>query len=122
MGDLINNRGFPNIDAVSGGSVHGWIRVLDQVIADHAADTLYIFGHSEGGKPVTGAAADLTYQKDYFTAVIEVAARAIRQGQTREQAIRLTTLPGFAEVAGTASRLGLAVGVAYDELQAGAPR
>src|SRR5690606_12682245 len=28
MGDLVNSRGYANIDAPAGGSVHGWIDVL----------------------------------------------------------------------------------------------
>ena len=31
LGDLLNNRGYPNVDAPAGASVHGWIRVLEQM-------------------------------------------------------------------------------------------
>jgi len=117
LGDLLNNRGWPNIDAPSGGSVHGWVSVLDQVMQEYPADALYIFGHNESGYPPTGTRTDLAYQRDYFLAVIEVAATALREGRSREQAIALTTLPGYEHFGGQAPRLALAVGVAYDELQ-----
>jgi glyoxylase-like metal-dependent hydrolase (beta-lactamase superfamily II) len=118
LGDLLNNRGWPNIDAPAGGSVHGWVDVLETVMAEYPADALYIFGHNEAGYPPTGTRTDLAYQRDYFLAVIEVAGAALREGRTREQAIALTTLPGYEHFGGQAPRLGLAVGVAYDELQA----
>jgi cyclase len=118
LGDLLNNRGWPNIDAPAGGSVHGWVRVLESIMQDYPADALYIFGHNEAGYPPTGTRTDLAYQRDYFLAVIEVAATALREGRSREQATSLQTLPGFEHFGGQAPRLALAVGVAYDELQA----
>jgi glyoxylase-like metal-dependent hydrolase (beta-lactamase superfamily II) len=118
LGDLLNNRGWPNIDAPAGGSVHGWVDVLEAIMPEYPADALYIFGHNEAGFPPTGTRTDVAYQRDYFLAVIEVAATALREGRTREQAIALQTLPGFEHFGGQVPRLGLAVGVAYDELQA----
>jgi cyclase len=118
LGDLLNNRGWPNIDAGAGGSIHGWVQVLDAILADHAPDTIYIFGHAEAGFPFSGSRDDLMYQRGYFLSVIDTAQRALQAGQTREQATSLTTLPGYEHFGGTASRLALAVGVAYDELAA----
>ncbi|MEQ1855923.1 MAG: MBL fold metallo-hydrolase [Longimicrobiales bacterium] len=118
LGDLLNNRGWPNIDAAAGGSVHGWVEVLEQLMPEYPADALYIFGHNEAGHPAFGTRADVAYQRDYFLAVIEVAAAAIREGRTREQAIALQMLPGYEHFGGQVPRLGLAVGVAFDELQA----
>jgi cyclase len=118
LGDLLNNRGWPNIDAPSGGSVHGWVEVLEAIMRDYPADALYIFGHNEAGYPPTGTRMDVAFQRDYFLAVIEAAATARREGRTREQATALQTLPGFEHFGGQAPRLPLAVGVAYDELGA----
>lgn len=119
LGDLLNNRGWPNIDANAGGSVHGWVRVLETIMHEYPADALYIFGHNEAGYPPTGTRTDLAFQRDYFLSVIEVAASALREGRTREQAITIQTLPGYEHFGGQLPRLALAVGVAYDELQAG---
>lgn len=117
LGDLLNNRGWPNIDAGAGGSVHGWVEVLEAIIPEYPADAIYIFGHNEAGAPPTGSRADVAFQRDYFLAVIGVAERALAAGRSREEAIAIEALPGF-EFGGTASRLPLAVGVAYDELAA----
>jgi cyclase len=119
LGDLLNNRGWPNIDAPAGGSVHGWVSVLEQIMEDYPADALYVFGHNEAGYPPTGTRTDLAYQRDYFLAVIEAAASAHREGRSRDQATSLQTLPGFEHFGGQAPRLPLAVGIAYDELAAG---
>jgi glyoxylase-like metal-dependent hydrolase (beta-lactamase superfamily II) len=118
LGDLLNNRGWPNIDAPAGGSVHGWVEVLEAIMPEYPADALYIFGHNESGYPPTGTRTDLAFQRDYFLAVIEVAATALREGRPREEAIARQTLPGFEHFGGQVPRLALAIGIAYDELQA----
>lgn len=116
MGDLINNRGYANVDGPAGASVHGWIRVLEAIVDEYPADAIYIFGHGEPAHGVTGAGADLHYQRDYFTAVIEAAHRARAEGRSREETAAMQTLPGFEGTGGTVARLGLALGLAYDEL------
>ena len=116
MGDLINNRGYANVDGPSGASVHGWIRVLESIAAEYPADAIYVFGHGEAPHGVTGARADLLYQRDYFSAVIDAARRARAEGKSREETVALPALPGFENTGGTVARLGLALGLAYDEL------
>lgn len=116
LGDLLNNRGFPYVDAPAGASVHSWIEVLETIAAEHSDETVFVYGHSEAGFPVTGSRADLYYQRDYFSAVIDVARRALEEGRSRAEAVEITSLPGFDEVGGTPSRLGLGIGAAYDEL------
>jgi cyclase len=118
LGDLLNNRGYPNLDAPSGGSVHGWIQVLETLAPEHDADTIYIFGHSEAGFPEVGTREDLYHQRDYFTALIDTADSALREGRSREETASLELLPGFENFGGTHSRLGLGLGIAYDELSA----
>jgi glyoxylase-like metal-dependent hydrolase (beta-lactamase superfamily II) len=117
LGDLLNNHGWPNIDAGAGGTVHGWVQVIEAFLPEYPADAIYIFGHNEAGAPPTGTREDVSFQRDYFLAVIDHAQRSLAAGQSREQATSLTALPGF-EFGGTASRLPLAVGIAYDELVA----
>ncbi|MDR0788495.1 MAG: MBL fold metallo-hydrolase [Gemmatimonadota bacterium] len=116
LGDLVNNRGFPNVDAPAGGSVLSWMRVLEAVAPAFPSDTQYVFGHNEAGFPPIGTVDDLYYQRDYFSAVIDVAQKALRAGQTRDQATAIESLAGYTHFGGTPSRLGLAVGVAFDEL------
>jgi hypothetical protein len=57
------------------------------------------------------------YQRDYFTAVIEMAQRARKEGRAREDLAKVDVLPRFEHFGGTKTRLGLALTIAYDELQ-----
>lgn len=116
LGDLLNNRGYANVDAAAGASVHGWVKVLEQMAAAYPADALYIYGHAEAGHPFIGTRPDLLYQRDYFTAVIAAAGRARKEGRSRDEVTKMETLSGFEHFGGTKARLGLALGLAYDEL------
>ena len=118
LGDLLNNRGYPNIDVPAGASIHGWIRVLEAITPEYPADTLFVYGHAESGFGVTGTKADLSYQRNYFTAILEVVQKAIRQGKSRAEALKLETPTGFEHLGGRKPRLALALGIAYDELSA----
>lgn len=118
LGDLLNNRGYPNIDAPSGGTVMGWIDVLEAIAPEFSTDTIYVYGHAEAGFPVSGTREDLYHQRDYFNALLEHAGRALREGRSRDEATALEVLPNFEHFGGTASRLALGLGIAYDELSA----
>lgn len=117
MGDLVFNRAYPFIDRAGGGSVRGWIALLEAVAAEHSADTLYVFGHSRPEFAVTGGRADILLQRDFLSALLETARRAIAEGKSREEATAMERLPGFPEH-GPLGRLTLAMslGAAYDEL------
>ena len=87
LGDLLNNRGYPNVDAPAGASVHGWIQVLEKMSPAYPADALYVYGHAEAGHPFIGTRPDLLYQRDYFT-------RSSRwRGARVRKARRATTSP-----------------------------
>jgi glyoxylase-like metal-dependent hydrolase (beta-lactamase superfamily II) len=116
LGDLLNNRGYPNVDAPAGASVHGWMQVLEKMVAAYPADVLYVFGHAEAGHPFIGTRTDLHYQRDYFAAVVETARRARREGRSRDELAKVEVLPKFEHFGGTKARLGLALTIAYDEL------
>jgi cyclase len=118
LGDLLNNRGYPNIDAPAGGTVTGWIDVLEAIAPEYSQDTIYVYGHAEAGHPVSGTRDDLYYQRDYFNALLEHAGESIREGRSREEAIALEALPNFEHFGGTFSRLALGLGIAFDELSA----
>ena len=118
LGDLLNNRGYPNVDAPAGASVHGWMQVLEKMAAAYPADALYVFGHAEAGHPFIGTRTDLLYQRDYFTAVVAMARDARRAGKSRDELAKTEVLPRFEHFGGTKARLGLALGLAYDELAA----
>jgi glyoxylase-like metal-dependent hydrolase (beta-lactamase superfamily II) len=116
LGDLLNNRGFANVDGPAGASVHGWIQVLEKMAAAYPADALYVFGHAEAGHPFIGTRGDLHYQRDYFTAVIDYARQARREGRSKDDLAKVEVLPKFEHHGGTKARIGIALTLAYDEL------
>jgi glyoxylase-like metal-dependent hydrolase (beta-lactamase superfamily II) len=116
LGDLLNNRGYANADAPAGASIHGWIKVLEQMASHYPADALYVYGHAEAGYPFFGTRPDLHYQRDYFSAVIDAARKARKEGRPREELLKTEVLPPFEHFGGQKPRLGIVLGMAYDEL------
>ena len=116
LGDLLNNRGFANVDGPAGASVHGWIQVLEKMAAAYPADALYVFGHAEAGHPFIGTRGDLHYQRDYFAEVIDYARQARLEGRTKDALAKVEVLPKFEHHGGTKARIGIALTLAYDEL------
>jgi cyclase len=115
MGDLMFNRMVPFIDGPSGASVRGWIQVLEGVMNDHSADTIFVFGHGSQPHGVTGTRADLGVMRDYLSALLENAAAGRRAGRTPEQ-LATQGVPGFPDHQGPENRLATAYQVAFHEL------
>jgi hypothetical protein len=91
--------------------------VLEKTTADHAADTVYIFGHGGTNMPVSGARADLMRFRDYLTALLDHVRAEMKAGKTKEQIAAGTGLLKGFEGHGP---LNAAVqNAAYDELAAG---
>ena len=96
MGDLVFNRSHPYIDKPAGASIANWMKVLDGVGADHAADTIYIFGHANAKFQVTGSKADLAYMRDYLGALLEFVQGEIKAGKSRDAIVGIKDpLKGF---------------------------
>ncbi len=120
MGDLMFNRAHPVIDLVNGGSIKGWIAVLEKVASDHAADTIFIFGHAGTGQPVTGDRANLRYHAQYLGALLDYVGGEVKAGKTREQVVASTALlRGFEDYGPLIPR---PLGPAFDEVTAGGAR
>ena len=81
MGDLMSHLRHPRVDRPSGASISNWLVTLEKTVKDHNADTLYIFGHSKVGAPVTGSSKDLLALRDYFSAMLDVRAEGHRLRQ-----------------------------------------
>ncbi len=114
MGDLVFNRRHPVIDRPGGASIANWMKVLDQVVADHADDTIYIFGHSGPQFGITGSKADLAYMRDYLSALMEMVRGEMKAGKTREAITQITSpLKGFPDHGPLTPRV---LSGAYDEL------
>jgi glyoxylase-like metal-dependent hydrolase (beta-lactamase superfamily II) len=97
MGDLMFHGRHPFVDRVAGAQMRNWMTVLDRALADHAADTVYIFGHANTGLPVTGTRADVMRFHDYLGALLEFVQTQIRAGHSREEILAMREpLSGFA--------------------------
>jgi cyclase len=119
MGDLMFNKRHPFIDRPSGASIRNWVTLLEASVKDHANDTIYIFGHAKDGEPVSGDQANLLQMRDYLSAVLDVTKKAIADGKSRDEAVKLGALPKFEDYMEAPPRLTLAtvLGIAYDELK-----
>ena len=116
MGDLVFNRRHPFIDRPGGASIAGWIKVLEGTMADHGADTIYVFGHAGPQWPVTGARADLAYMRDYLAALVDHVRGEMKAGKPRDAIVKATEpLKGFSDHGPLIERVLTA---AYEELTA----
>ena len=98
MGDLLFHRRHPVVDRAAGATMRGWMEVLDRTVADHAKDTVYIFGHAAAGLPVTGTFTDLERFRDYLGAVLDFADAQLRAGHSAEEVLAMRdALRGFEE-------------------------
>jgi cyclase len=96
MGDLAFHQRHPVVDRAAGASMRNWARLLDQVVASHARDTIYIFGHANTGLPVTGSSAELLKFRDYLAAVVAFAERQVQAGKSRDEVLAMREpLAGF---------------------------
>jgi cyclase len=118
MGDLVFNRLVPFIDRAGGASTRGWVTLLNRVVRDHDADTIFILGHGHPDHGVIGSRDELVVQRDFLEALLEAAGRALREGTSREELVRTERLTGFPDHRPPSERLtlGLALGTVYDEL------
>jgi cyclase len=114
MGDLMSFQRNPRADGPAGASIRNWIKVLENTVKDHSNDTIYIFGHSRVGERVTGSGKDVLELRDYFTAMLDVAQKAVASGKSAEEVAKTPAIPGFEKYEGTPT----AITVAFQELSA----
>jgi glyoxylase-like metal-dependent hydrolase (beta-lactamase superfamily II) len=112
MGDLMSHLRHPRVDRPAGASIRNWLVTLEKVVKDHSADSVYIFGHSRVGAPVTGSSKDLLALRDYFSAMLDYVRKGVAAGRSAEEIVK-GGLPAFSEHEGAP-----ALQVAYDELTA----
>ena len=117
MGDLLFNRAHPNIDRPSGASVGNWIALLDKVARAHGNDTIFIAGHGKDNA-VQCAKAELAHFRGYLSLCMDTAKKAIAAGQSKDDVVKTTTLPGFDDTIALNARLtaGFVLGICFDEL------
>ena len=96
MGDLMFHQRHPVVDRSAGATLRGWATNLDRAVADHANDTIYIFGHSGTGLPVTGTQADIARFKDYIGALMAFVEAQVKAGKSRDEILAMRDpLAGF---------------------------
>jgi glyoxylase-like metal-dependent hydrolase (beta-lactamase superfamily II) len=110
MGDLMSHQRHPRVDRPSGASIRNWLVTLERVTKDHNGDTIYVFGHSKVGAPVTGSQKDVLALRDYFSAMLDSVQKSIGAGRSAEEIVK-AGLPAFAADEGMPQ-----LQVAYDEL------
>lgn len=114
LGDLLSSVRHPRADRPAGASVTGWITVLEAVVPDHDADTLYIAGHAKAGTPVAVKRADVLTFRDYLTAVVDVTRKGIAAGRSADELVGSAALPAaFATYEGSPE---FVIRAAHDEL------
>jgi glyoxylase-like metal-dependent hydrolase (beta-lactamase superfamily II) len=101
MGDLMSHVRNPRADRPAGASVRNWPVVLEAVVKDHGNDTIYVFGHSKVGLPVTGSRQDLMALRDYFTAAIDFVQKSLAAGKSQDEIVKAAAIPGFESWEGT---------------------
>jgi cyclase len=114
MGDLMYHQRHPGADRAAGASLRNWIVSLERVVKDHDRDTIYIFGHSKPGAPVTGRSTDLLVVRDCLTALLDVVQKGIKAGKSADEITADWNVPGFNELSGEPD-----FQTAYDELTKG---
>ena len=110
MGDLMSHQRHPRVDRPSGASIRNWLSTLERVVKDHDGNTIYIFGHSKVGAPVTGSGKDLMALRDYFSSMLDYVQKGISAGKSAEEIVK-GSVPGFTDSEGMPQ-----LQVAYDEL------
>jgi cyclase len=110
MGDLFFHKFIPFIDVGGGGSPHGYLTAIDQVIARVPADVTIIPGHGE----VTDLAG-LKGFRQYIAEVIDVAQKAKLAGKSKADFLKEVDLPAYKSYNGYDRRFKDNAASAYDE-------
>jgi cyclase len=114
MGDLVFNRMHPYIDKAVGASVANWITTLERVVAEHASDTVFVFGHAAASFPVTSSRTDVLHMRDYLAALLEFVRGEMKAGKPKDVIVKITEpLKGFEDHGPLIARV---LSPAYDEL------
>jgi cyclase len=109
-GDLAWNHVIPFIDLEGGGSAAGYAVALDKVLARIPSDARVIPGH---GKVMD--VAGLKEFRRYIGDILDAAAKAKKQGISREDFLKAVDLPAYKDYNGYPERFKDNCAAAYDE-------
>jgi glyoxylase-like metal-dependent hydrolase (beta-lactamase superfamily II) len=115
-GDLVFNGRHPVVDRGAGANMKSWGNVLEQALQKFDKKTTYVFGHAGAGFDVKGNADDLKRFQDYLEAVLDLVANEVDAGKTKEDILKITSIPGFETM--KPDGLNRTLTAAYEELTA----
>jgi cyclase len=117
VGDLVFNEVYPKIDLPGGGSIEGWIDVLELIAKRYDTNTIFIFGHGASNDMVTGKKAELNRMRDYLTALMDYVKKQISAGKNIEEVKKAEFIPPFKGRKGNwEGALAENIQAAYDEM------
>jgi glyoxylase-like metal-dependent hydrolase (beta-lactamase superfamily II) len=115
MGDLMFNKMYPYIDPKAGASFKSWVNVLDKALSTFNNDTIFVFGHASKNV-VTGTKEDLKGMKNYVEQVLTLVSKQIKEGKSKDEILKITSIPNVGEWADEAKRIQSNLEAAYNEL------
>lgn len=110
MGDLFFHQTVPVIDTRAGGSVKGYLAVLDAVLKRLPAGVTIIPGHGQ----VTDRAGLESFRR-YLQDLLDLAVKARAAGQTKEEFVAKGELPRYKDFDGYAGRFKSNLAAAWDD-------
>jgi cyclase len=116
-GDLMFNKRHPFVDRTAGANISSWMKDLDKIIKKSDKDTIIIFGHSLNAGEETGSIEDVKKFQDYLGKVLAFAQDAVKNGMSKDDFIKSTSIPGVTEWSGQGIERPLTA--AYEEITTG---
>ena len=113
-GDLLFNRRHPFVDRSAGANIKSWITVMEKAQKKFSKKTKFVFGHAADGYEVTGSMDDLKAFQNYLYKTLSLVDKEIKAGKTKEEILKITTIPGAEEWKGDGIQRPLTA--AYEEL------
>jgi glyoxylase-like metal-dependent hydrolase (beta-lactamase superfamily II) len=110
MGDNFFHKLIPFIDVAHGGSVKGYLVMLDKVIGRVPANVTIIPGHGE----VTDLAG-LKAFRQYIADLLDAARKARAAGTSKDDFVKQVDLPAYKEFSGYPDRFKANAAAAFDE-------
>jgi cyclase len=114
VGDLSTKFLHPYMDRSDGSNIENWIISLEKIYKRIDKNTLVVMGHSLDPTQVIGNRDDLLSFKYYLESLLSFVKTRITNGNTKNEIIQLTTIPGLPDWKG--DNLSKGLGTAYDEL------
>lgn len=97
VGDLVFNRTVPRHDRSDGGSIKGWIEVLDSIYRDLPDGVRLVFGDGSEAFGVVGLPKDVLVMREFLEASVQYVEDGIALGRSVEEVSSAKVIPQFPE-------------------------